>query len=45
MISRRIALSALPFLLAGARARAQHFPAGQVRIVVPFPPGGATMRT
>ena len=42
MISRRLALSALPLLLATARARAQNFPAGQVRIVVPFPPGGAT---
>ena len=42
MISRRLALSALPLLLAAARARAQNFPAGQVRIVVPFPPGGAT---
>ena len=42
MISRRLALSALPLLLAATRARAQNFPAGQVRIVVPFPPGGAT---
>ena len=42
MISRRLALSALPSLLAAARVYAQNFPAGQVRIVVPFPPGGAT---
>jgi len=42
MISRRVALSALPSLLAAARVYAQNFPAGQVRIVVPFPPGGAT---
>ena len=42
MISRRAALSALSLLLAATRARAQNFPAGQVRIVVPFPPGGAT---
>jgi tripartite-type tricarboxylate transporter receptor subunit TctC len=42
MISRRIALSALPFLLAVRQASAQNFPAGQVRIIVPFPPGGAT---
>jgi tripartite-type tricarboxylate transporter receptor subunit TctC len=42
MISRRAMLSALPLLLAAAQARAQNFPAGQVRIVVPFPAGGAT---
>ena len=41
MISRRALLSALPVLLA-APARAQNFPSGQVRIIVPFPPGGAT---
>ena len=41
MISRRALLSALPLLLA-APARAQTFPGGQVRIIVPFPPGGAT---
>ena len=28
--------------LTAAPARAQNFPSGQVRIVVPFPPGGAT---
>ena len=42
MISRRMALSGLPLLLAATQARAQNFPAGQVRIIVPFPPGGAT---
>ena len=40
MISRRVML-ALPLLFA-TQARAQRFPAAQVRIVVPFPPGGAT---
>ena len=41
MISRRALLSALPLLVA-TPARAQNFPNGQVRIIVPFPPGGAT---
>jgi tripartite-type tricarboxylate transporter receptor subunit TctC len=41
MISRRLLLSALPLLLSPP-ARAQNFPGGQVRIIVPFPPGGAT---
>ena len=41
MISRRALLSALPLLIA-TPARAQNFPSGQVRIIVPFPPGGAT---
>jgi tripartite-type tricarboxylate transporter receptor subunit TctC len=41
MISRRALLSALPLVMA-APARAQSFPNGQVRIIVPFPPGGAT---
>src|SRR6187549_629466 len=41
MLSRRVLLSALPLLMATS-AYAQNFPAGQVRIVVPFPPGGAT---
>jgi tripartite-type tricarboxylate transporter receptor subunit TctC len=41
MISRRALLSALPLLMA-APAWGQNFPAGQVRIIVPFPPGGAT---
>lgn len=40
MVTRR-ALLAMP-LLATTDARAQTFPAGQVRIIVPFPPGGAT---
>ena len=40
MISRRALLS-LP-LFAATAARAQNYPSGQVRIVVPFPPGGAT---
>jgi tripartite-type tricarboxylate transporter receptor subunit TctC len=45
MISRRAVLSGLPLLLLTSPARdggAQSFPAGQVRIIVPFPPGGAT---
>src|ERR1043166_3912072 len=44
MISRRRVLLALSCLaIASPRgAGAQHFPNGQVRIVVPFPPGGAT---
>jgi tripartite-type tricarboxylate transporter receptor subunit TctC len=42
MISRRVVLGVLPLWLAATRAVAQSFPAGQVRIVVPFPPGGAT---
>ena len=41
MISRRALLSALP-LLVPTPAWAQNFPTGQVRIIVPFPPGGAT---
>src|ERR1043166_6277830 len=43
MISRRRVLLALSCLaIASPRgAGAQHFPNGQVRIVVPFPPGGA----
>ena len=41
MISRRALLSALPLLMA-TPAHAQNFPSGQVRIIVPFPPGGAT---
>ena len=41
MISRRVVLSALPLLLAST-ARAQSYPGGQVRIIVPFPAGGAT---
>ena len=40
MISRRMLLS-LP-LFAALPAQAQTWPAGQVRIIVPFPPGGAT---
>jgi tripartite-type tricarboxylate transporter receptor subunit TctC len=46
MISRRDVLSALSWFSATTAltraARAQNFPSGQVRIVVPFPPGGAT---
>jgi tripartite-type tricarboxylate transporter receptor subunit TctC len=41
MLSRRVLLSALPLLMATS-AYAQNFPSGQVRIIVPFPPGGAT---
>jgi len=41
MISRRALLSASSLLIA-LPARAQTFPSGQVRIIVPFPPGGAT---
>jgi len=40
MLSRRVLLS-LP-LFAATGAHAQNYPAGQVRIIVPFPPGGAT---
>ena len=40
MISRRVLLS-LP-LFAASAAHAQSYPNGQVRIIVPFPPGGAT---
>jgi len=36
-----VLLSALPLLMATS-ADAQNFPSGQVRIIVPFPPGGAT---
>jgi tripartite-type tricarboxylate transporter receptor subunit TctC len=45
MISRRAVLSGLPLLVLILPARdgcAQNFPTGQVRIIVPFPPGGAT---
>ena len=41
MLSRRAVLSGL-LCAAPALARAQTFPSGQVRVVVPFPPGGAT---
>jgi tripartite-type tricarboxylate transporter receptor subunit TctC len=41
MISRRLLLS-LPLLATTTAAHAQTFPGGQVRIIVPFPPGGAT---
>jgi tripartite-type tricarboxylate transporter receptor subunit TctC len=40
MISRRVLLS-LPLFVA-TMAHAQTYPNGQVRIIVPFPPGGAT---
>ncbi len=40
MIARRIFLS-LPLLVVTS-VRAQNYPNGQVRIIVPFPPGGAT---
>ena len=46
MLSRRSFLIASGALagasLGAARARAQGFPAGLVRIIVPFPPGGGT---
>src|SRR2546421_2369845 len=40
MIPRRVLLS-MP-LFAATAAPAQSYPSGQVRIIVPFPPGGAT---
>jgi tripartite-type tricarboxylate transporter receptor subunit TctC len=45
MICRRtflLASAAVGCSLAGSRARAETYPSGQVRILVPFPPGGAT---
>ena len=42
MISRRAVLSCVAASALVPAARAQSFPSGQVRIVVPFPPGGAT---
>jgi len=46
MMSRRSLMAGLSSLAATSAlvpaARAQGFPSGQVRIVVPFPPGGAT---
>src|SRR5689334_13452631 len=46
MVSRRQlssqALLALGFCLLAPQAHAQSFPSGTVRIIVPFPPGGAT---
>jgi tripartite-type tricarboxylate transporter receptor subunit TctC len=42
MISRRAVLSCVVAFAFAPTARAQSFPSGQVRIVVPFPPGGAT---
>jgi tripartite-type tricarboxylate transporter receptor subunit TctC len=42
-ITRRTALAASLVALLPAPSMAQHvFPSGQVRIIVPFPPGGAT---
>ena len=41
MLSRRMLLT-LPLGFAATHAQAQNFPNGQVRVVVPFPPGGAT---
>jgi len=42
MMSRRLVLSAFAFPILARGACAQNYPAGQVRIIVPFPPGGAT---
>lgn len=42
MISRRNVLAGLLMAAAISPARAQNFPTGLVRIVVPFPPGGGT---
>jgi tripartite-type tricarboxylate transporter receptor subunit TctC len=37
-----VAIAVAACLALQVPARAQHFPSGQVRVVVPFPPGGAT---
>jgi tripartite-type tricarboxylate transporter receptor subunit TctC len=42
MISRRILFASIMACAIGSAAEAQNYPAGQVRMVVPFPAGGAT---
>ena len=42
MLNRRRCLAAAGLLAFSAAARAQEYPKGPVRIVVPFPPGGPT---
>lgn len=42
MISRRTLLACIMACAVGSAADAQTYPSGQVRMVVPFPPGGAT---
>src|SRR4051794_29022800 len=42
MISRRIVFACIMACAIGSAAKAQNYPGGQVRMVVPFPAGGAT---
>jgi tripartite-type tricarboxylate transporter receptor subunit TctC len=42
MISRRILCACVMACAIGSAAKAQNYPGGQVRMVVPFPAGGAT---
>jgi tripartite-type tricarboxylate transporter receptor subunit TctC len=42
MMSRRAVLSVCALPVLARNAHGQNYPSGQVRIIVPFPPGGAT---